>query len=90
MTYYRLFRIGEVTSGSHPVLARDVYLGENKKKFLFILRSLKTHTECNQPQMVKISSTPKRESQPNGTLCNKSQLFREPKQKSVNSTPMSL
>ena len=55
--YYGLLRISEVTAGGHPVLARDVYLGSNKKKMLFILRSSKTHWICNKPQLVKITST---------------------------------
>ena len=28
--YYGLFRIGELTSGDHPVLAQDVHIGTNK------------------------------------------------------------
>ena len=34
--YYGLLRIGEVAKGDHPVLARDVRTGINKKKLLFI------------------------------------------------------
>ena len=37
--YYGLLRIGEVVTGSHPVLARDVHIGTNKYKFLLILRT---------------------------------------------------
>ena len=55
--YFGLFRVGELTKGSHPVLAADVHIGQNKQKFLFVLRSSKTHTKGNKPQMVKISST---------------------------------
>ena len=57
--YYGMLRIGEVTSGSHPILARDVQVGDNKKKILMILRSSKTHGEGSKPQSVKISSQPK-------------------------------
>ena len=53
--YYRLLRIGEVTSGDHPVLAKDVRVGENKEKLLFILRSSKTYEKSKKPQLVKIS-----------------------------------
>ena len=56
--YYGLFRVSEVTSGtsgSHPILARDVHIGENKDKLLFILRTSKTHWKDSKPQMVKIS-----------------------------------
>ena len=57
--YYVLFRIGEITSGSHPVLAKDVHIALNKNKLLFMLRSLKTHTKGTFPQSVKITSTRK-------------------------------
>ena len=52
--YYGMLRIGEVTSGDHPVKAVDVHVAENKRKFLFILRTLKTHGLGNKPQMIKI------------------------------------
>ena len=41
--YYGLFHIGEVAFGTHVILARDIHVGTNKKKLLFMLRSLKTH-----------------------------------------------
>ena len=56
-TYFGLFRVSEVTSGAHPVLAWDVQVATNKKKILFILRSSKTHGQNTHPQMVKIKST---------------------------------
>ena len=55
-TYYGLFRIGELTSGSHPVCARDVHIGDNKDKIMFILHTSKTHWYDNKPQIIKISS----------------------------------
>ena len=54
-TYYGLFRIGEVTSSPHVVLARDVHIAKNKEKMLFILHSSKTHDEGNFLQSIKIS-----------------------------------
>ena len=54
--YFGLFRVGELTSGTHPVLAKDVHIGRNKKKLLFILRSSKTHGLYSMPQSVKITS----------------------------------
>ena len=54
--YYGLFRVGEVTSGSHPIRVTDINIGKNKQKILFILRSSKTHNTCNKPQKVKINS----------------------------------
>ena len=56
--YFGLFRIGEVTAGDHPILARDVHIGANKKKILFLLRSSKTHNQGLKPQSVKKSSQP--------------------------------
>ena len=56
-TYIGLFRIGELTAGSHPILVTDVRLAFNKQKLLFILRSSKTHDEGSHPQKVKIQST---------------------------------
>ena len=52
--YFGLFRIGKLTSGDHPVLTRDIHIGQNKDKFLFVLRTSKTHWKDVKPQMVKI------------------------------------
>ena len=60
-TYYGMFRISEVT-GCHTILAKDVQIATNKKKILFVLRSLKTHQEGSMPQIIKISSTDQRNS----------------------------
>ena len=54
LLYYGLFRIGELASGSHPVLARDVFIAHDSKKMLFLLRSSKTHLEGAKPQQIKI------------------------------------
>ena len=54
--YYGLFRIGELASGSHPVLARDVHVGHNKDTLMFVLRTSKTHWSDQKPQIVKINS----------------------------------
>ena len=56
--YYGMFRIGEIMSGSHPVLVNDVKISENKNKFLFILRTSKTHWKDNKPQKIKLTNTP--------------------------------
>ena len=55
--YYGLFRVGEVTTGTHPIQAKDVYLADNKKKMLFILHTSKTHNKGNKPQRVTISAS---------------------------------
>ena len=54
--YFRLFRVGELTSGEHPVQVRDVQLGDNKQKVMFILRTSKTHGKGAKPHLIKISS----------------------------------
>ena len=50
--YYGMLRIGEITAGDHPIKAVDVKIATNKKKLLFILRTLKTHNKGNNPQIV--------------------------------------
>ena len=55
-TYYGLFRVGEVTSSTHPIFARDVHVSDNKNKLLFILRTSKTDWLDSKPQTVKIAS----------------------------------
>ena len=55
--YFGLFRVGELTIGTHPVRAGDVHIGCNKNKFLFMLCTSKTHGKYARPQSIKISST---------------------------------
>ena len=55
--YFGLLRVGEIASGSHPILVNDVEMAANKKKIMLILRTSKTHGLGNKPQKVKISST---------------------------------
>ena len=40
------------------MLARDVHIGDNKQKMLFVLRTSKTHWYDSKPQTIKIKSTP--------------------------------
>ena len=54
--YFGLLRLGELTADPHAILAKNVHLGENKNKILFILESSKTHGKDKKPQLVKISS----------------------------------
>ena len=54
--YFGLFRVGELTKGDHPVLARNIHIGRTKKKILFVLRSSKTHWKDQRPQLIKIAS----------------------------------
>ena len=59
MTYFRLFRVGEVTNSEHTIKACDVHLGTNKNKVLFALQSSKTHGKNMTPWLIKIASTKK-------------------------------
>ena len=54
--YFGLFRASEISESpsKHVVKVGDVQIGFNKKKFMFILRSSKTHSEGTMPQIVKI------------------------------------
>ena len=56
VAYYGLFRIGEITMSNHTVKAADVHEDRNHKKFLFLLRSSKTHSKADRPQKIKIES----------------------------------
>ena len=56
IAYFGLFRVSEIAAGGHPVLARDVHVGKNKKKLLLILRTSKTHGKNCKPQTMKLSS----------------------------------
>ena len=58
--YFGLFRISEMVSTEHAVKACDVHVGSNKRKFLFVLHTLKTHNRGSTPQMIKISSSDNR------------------------------
>ena len=55
--YFGLFRIGELTKSPHVILAKNVNITNNKKKLMFLLRSSKTHSKGDLPQIVKISAT---------------------------------
>ena len=57
--YYGLLRISEIVKGEHPVLGKDVHIGINKNKMLFVLRTSKTHWKDNKPQSAKISAIQK-------------------------------
>ena len=59
-TYFGMFCVGEVTTGLHPIMVKDVQIAENKKKILFVLRSSKTHGQHDHPQLIKITTTDKK------------------------------
>lgn len=53
MGFYGMLRVGEMASGDHPVLARDIHFNHRLKKVQVILRTSKTHGRGDQPQYVK-------------------------------------
>ena len=54
---YGLLRVGEITTGEHPIKAADVQIADERRKIKFVLRTSKTHWKDVKPQIVKISST---------------------------------
>ena len=57
MGYFGLLRVGEMTLGNHVIKAKDVHVGKNKNKLMFVLHTSKTHWTDVKPQVIKISST---------------------------------
>ena len=55
--YHGLLHISEVAESIHTLKARDVQIGENKDKFLLLLRTSKMHWKNMKPQIIKISAT---------------------------------
>lgn len=56
MGYFGMLRVGEMASGGHPILARDVHLSHRFRKVQIILRTSKTHGLGDQPQYVKFDT----------------------------------
>ena len=54
--YYGMMRVGELATGNHPVLAKDILVSDEKCKILLILRSSKTHNKNARPQSIKLTS----------------------------------
>ena len=54
--YFGLLIVGELTASPHVILAKNVHIGDNKKKLLFLLESSKTHGKDKLPQSVKMSA----------------------------------
>ena len=57
--YFGLLRVGELTSGTHPVFATDVQIAMNKKKIKFVLYTLKTHWHDSKPQIIIVRNVKK-------------------------------
>ena len=54
--YFGLLRVGELTQGPHVIMVRNMHVGTNKDKILFILTSSKTHNPGDKPQRIKVIS----------------------------------
>ena len=54
MAYYGLMRIGELATGGHPVLAKDVHVNKQQLKLKLYLHTSKTHSKGTRPQEIKI------------------------------------
>ena len=54
--YFGLLRMSEVVGDLHAIKACDIHVGENKNKFLLILRTSKTHWKNMKPQLIKITA----------------------------------
>ena len=74
--YFGLLRVSEVAQSNdtdHAVKARDVHVGDNKRKFLLVLRTSKTHWKNMKPQLIKIAAksakTKQKHSEHNKLLC---------------------
>ena len=52
--YYGLLRVGEMAKSPHVIKAKDIHIGTNKSKIMFILHSSKTHSKADKPQIIKI------------------------------------
>ena len=67
--YYGLFRVGEIawTKSNHAAKVTDVQVASNKNKFMFVLRSSKTHMKESIPQIVKISNQCNKSTNSNST-----------------------
>ena len=66
--YYGLLRVSELV-GIHAVKAVDVYIRENKSKFMLILRTSKTHGLGDKPQIIKLSSAIQRDDMVKSSFC---------------------
>ena len=77
--YYGLLRVSEVCSGGHPVLAKDVHIAMNKKKFLMVLHTSKTHGLGSAPHMIKFTANSREVRERNKSRLLKSGTLPQPK-----------
>lgn len=53
LAFYCLLRVSELTSGRHPIMARNVIAAKNKLKIQVTLESSKTHTKAQRLQVIR-------------------------------------
>ena len=58
LSYYGLFRVGELAAGPHQIKAKDIHVAAHKPILKIILHSSKTHGRYSLPQKVKITQEP--------------------------------
>lgn len=58
LAYHGMMRISELTQGEHILKAKDVIYATNKWKITVYLRSSKTHTTADQPQVITVKALP--------------------------------
>lgn len=58
MAYHGMMRISELADSPHAVKAQDIIHGRNKGKITIYLRSSKTHSISDQPQIIHILAQP--------------------------------
>ena len=59
LAYYGVMRIGELATGNHPILAKDIHVGRNKNKMMLVLHHSKMHGLESLPQKIKIEASSK-------------------------------
>ena len=78
--YFGMFRVGELTQSIHAVKARDVHIGRNKNKIMFVLRTSKTHWSDVKPQVIKING---KNFEPTGKRKRQKQSYQKKNDKSI-------
>ena len=56
IAYYGMLRIGEITTGNHPILAKNVYVNKQHLKLCFVLYTSKTHGLESKPQKIRLTA----------------------------------
>ena len=71
LAFYGLMRVGELTltDAPHTLKATNVHIGVNKKKFLIVLYSSKTHDQANKLQYIKVKEASNRSGQKKSSFC---------------------